>query len=280
MAYQESAGRALVGSIAPKLLFLSDPEAAFEQIDAENLLTPEQRTERKRGALLQIMMVSAMSGKDWANYYRAIDFVKKNDWFWKELGFDSFDAYWKDQTGEAFQAWSELEGMYNFAKIACPKMFTMTREEAFLLYGELARLRTVAPMPAHGTNRHTKIFDTKDEAILRIAQASSYRQVSSGSLERRYARIRRDKPEIAAKILQGEYLKETESGKISIDMAKAETEIYGQPKRATRAPVKTLNDKIKTLLKSVSTADEAKEVVDELALNPLFEPFLIKPSVI
>ena len=276
MAYQESAGRALVGSIAPKILFLSDPEAAFEQIDAENLLTEEQRIERKRGALLQIMLVSAMSGKDWANYYRAIDFVRKNDWFWKELGFDSFDNYWKAQTGEAFQAWSELEGMYNFAKIACPKMFTMTREEAFLLYGELARLRSAAPMGPHGTNRHTKIFDTKDEAILRIAQASSYRNVSSGSLERRYARIRRDKPELAAKILQGEYLKETESGKISIDIGKAETEIYGQPKRTTRAPVKTLNEKIQLLLKDVTTADDAKALIKELSLNPLFEPYLKK----
>jgi hypothetical protein len=36
---------------------------------------------------------------DWASLYEAADFLREHDEFWKELGFESFEDYWRDRAG-------------------------------------------------------------------------------------------------------------------------------------------------------------------------------------
>jgi hypothetical protein len=267
-------GESSVGlHIAPTILFMEDPSEKFRFIDEDLSLSEEQRKVRKMGVLTSIERLSSTSGKDWARYYESIQFLKENDWYWHEQGFHSFEDYWSSKTGDSFQVWAELEAMYNFAKISCPELFTITADQAKELYLELATLRKIAPA-SWGGNRRKKIHATEQEAILRVKEASlTPVKLSSQSLEKRFARIRRDNPEVAAKILQGHFIRKTTANHFYIDMPSAEREAYGEEKMSVKK-AKDRTKHILNIIKSISENDNVELIIEAMKNNPIFSPYI------
>ena len=48
-------------------------------------------------------------GEAWMAIYQTVDLIRENDWYWKEAGFDSFEAFWQNQGQALFGKWAELE---------------------------------------------------------------------------------------------------------------------------------------------------------------------------
>lgn len=268
--YQYAKGASSLGHIAPDILFVTNPHNQFTDIDNNLTLSSEQKLNYKKGLLSEIVRMSDISGTQWAKYYEAIAFLKENDWFWKTDGHADFDTFWQSHTGDGFKAWAELESMYNFAKIACPELFTITKSEAQELYRELEKLRTLPPSAPVGRPR--KVFATENEAKQRILEVATTR-ISGQSLEKRFARLRRDAPEIAARFLQGEFLRKTTAGLLYIDMASAERIAYGESTRAEKRSQNRVKNAVR-VLGAIKEDKEARLIVRSLKQNPTFAPYL------
>ena len=269
--YQFAKGVAKVGHIAPDILFVTNPQNQFTDIDSNLTLTEEQKLNYKKGLLSEIVRTSDISGSQWAKYYEAIAFLKENDWYWKDQGFADFESFWQEHTGNGFQAWAELESMYNFAKIACPELFTITKDEATELYKELEKLRQISAATGHGGERK-KVFETEAHAKQRLLEVASTK-ISGQSLEKRFARLRRDAPEVAAKLLQGEFLRKTTAGFFYIDMASAERIAYGESTRADKRASNRIKNAIK-ILGAIKDDNEARAIIRGLKQNEIFSPYL------
>ena len=176
--------------------------------------------------------------------YQTVDLIRENDWYWKEAGFDSFEAFWQNQGQALFGKWAELESTYQYAHMAAPQLFEVNYDEAKALALELAQFRTVpAALSQREQRSKTGSWKRTDDRppVDSPVEPSHYvkemnspewndgfqqgqRAKADGGNSRfaRFARLRRDNPEIADKFLAGEFVKRFKNGTVQPDMVAAE----------------------------------------------------------
>jgi hypothetical protein len=212
----------------------------------------------------------------WASLYEAADFIREHEEFWKELGFSSFDDYWRDRVGEYFSDWRELEMAYNYAVLACPELFAIDWNEASQMAQHLNHLRQIEPLAEHGSNQHVKRTHTghylsEDDAARRVAQAAAWENLGSTSLEYRVGKIRRERPDVYDRMLKREFFKKTHAGKVMIDLKGAEAAARldkprVRPKKEQLSRGKQLATGVKNQLKESNTSQRV--FIDELLNIP------------
>ena len=225
----------------------------------------------------------------WVAIYEALDLIRIAEWYWKDQGYDSFEDWWKVKGEHVYGTWAELESTYNYAKIAAPHLFDVEYDQARNMAQQLARFRDVAPAmtkggkrdgagaPAGNSNRSIKgvreplienPVDPRDfipelnppqwqEGFDRGQRANKQ---AAGDSIKRFARLRRDAPEVAQQFLAGQFVRSFKSGKVEPDLKSAEiaggVRKEGQSVRRTD-PVANIKRLSKTL-----TMEQLKEVAD------------------
>lgn len=202
---------------------------------------------------------------NWAKFYEAVAIVRDQTKYWRGKGFSSFDDFWRAKAGPAFQSFKELESIYNFAKTACPELFGIDFEGAKLLRQKLERLKTVPALPLHGKWERTKKrhYSDAQEAHAAVTQAMTWHNAGGTSLEYRLAKIKRDRPDIAARILAGEFFKTLGTGLIGIDMAAAEREAYGELKRKPRPTKASVGQNVAKMIRSAASSHVSRQQIIE-----------------
>ena len=183
-------------------------------------------------------------GSAWVAIYQTVDLMRQNDWYWQSAGFDSFDAFWREQGEALFGQWAELESTYQYAHLAAPQLFEVDYDEAKALAQQLAPFRGVpAAMTAEAAGKKggRGHKGSRNAATLSPVNPSDYlaevngadwqegykagKNAKSGPGEdrfRRFARLRRDSPDIADRFLAGEFVKRFKNGTVQPDMVAAE----------------------------------------------------------
>jgi len=208
----------------------------------------------------------------WVAIYQTVDLIRQADWYWKSEGHDSFEAFWQEQGEALFGRWAELEATYQYAHLAAPQLFEVQYEEAKALAMELALFRGIpAAISANPAERGklggrpkkptddcpqviepTHYVKEMNSAEWNDGFQQGQRAKSNGGNSRfaRFARLRRDSPEVADRFLAGEFVKRLKDGIVQADMVAAEMVAgirqEGQPVRQ-RDPVaycKQLADKL------------------------------------
>ena len=88
-------------------------------------------------------------GSAWVAIYQTIDLIRQNDWYWRQAGFNSFDAFWTEQGAALFGQWAELEQTYQYAHLAAPHLFEVDYNEAKELAQQLAQFRSLPASMNH-----------------------------------------------------------------------------------------------------------------------------------
>jgi hypothetical protein len=271
-----SAGRGLAPKLNAATVVMSRQqiENEFDRID--RMATSDAMAIEMRRAAIDRMLEATNNGSEWDRYYSGVSFIRDSEWYWRERGFNSFEEFWHQCGGKAFGEFSELENLYNFAKTACPDLFKMDVDQAMeahrLVATQAATLSRVLPLKSHGgEGRANKIkakssqafFDSAKDAKDRLIGAASYVPASGSSLERRFARIRRDRPDVASDLLTGKYIKKVKSGLWEIDIAAAELLVYGKKDSTKKAIDKNRSNSPHNLVKMLKKVI-AKHSVDEV----------------
>lgn len=176
----------------------------------------------------------------WVAIYETVDLIRQSDWYWKAQGFDSFDAFWQDQGQALFGQWAELEATYQYAHLAAPQLFEVQYEEAKALAHDLAQFRNVPAAKQHG-GRMPGAKNLESEATLSKSAINAQdfmeemnstewregfeegRKVRPGTDRfKRFARLRRDAPDIADRFLAGEFVRKFKNGVVEPDLKAAE----------------------------------------------------------
>jgi len=211
----------------------------------------------------------------WVAIYQTVDLIRQADWYWKSEGHDSFEAFWQEQGEALFGRWAELEATYQYAHLAAPQLFEVQYEEAKALAQQLAPFRHVpaamtkeARSSKAAKDRWSKM-PTDDSPQACPIELNHYvkemnsaewndgfqqgqRAKSNGGNSRfaRFARLRRDAPDVADRFLAGEFIKRFKDGTVQADMVAAEMVAgirqEGQPvrQRDPAAYCKQLADKL------------------------------------
>jgi hypothetical protein len=179
----------------------------------------------------------------WVAIYETVDLIRQNDWYWKGQGFDSFDAFWQEQGAALFGRWAELESTYQYAHLAAPQLFEVQYEEAKALAMELAPFRQVpAAMDPHRNGKAGRPKKSADDRppISPIEPTHWVKEMNSAEWNNgfqqgqrakadggnsrfaRFARLRRDNPEVADRFLAGEFVKRFKDGTVQPDLVAAE----------------------------------------------------------
>ncbi|MEK0419126.1 MAG: hypothetical protein RI949_3132 [Pseudomonadota bacterium] len=181
----------------------------------------------------------------WVAIYETVDLIRQADWYWKGQGFDSFDAFWQEQGAALFGRWADLESTYQYAHLAAPHLFEVQYEEAKAMAMELAQFRQVpaaadahrngkAGRPKKSTDDCPSISDSPVEPTHYVKEMNSaewndgfqqgQRAKADGGNSRfaRFARLRRDNPEVADRFLAGEFVKRFKDGTVRPDLVAAE----------------------------------------------------------
>lgn len=210
----------------------------------------------------------------WVAIYQTVDLIRQNDWYWQSAGFDSFDRFWREQGEALFGKWAELEATYQYAHMAAPHLFEVDYDEAKALAMQLAPLRGVpAAMDPHkrpgNKNASKNTADSGQPCSSPSIEPTHYikemntpdyldgfkdgrRDKADGGNSRfsRFARLRRDAPDVADRFLAGEFVKRFKNGIVQADMVAAELAAgirqEGQPvrQRDPAAYCKQLADKL------------------------------------
>lgn len=207
---------------------------------------------------------------NWAKFYEAVAILREQKAYWQAKGFDSFDSFWRAKAGPSFQSFRELESIYNFAKTACPELFGIDFEGARQLRKRLEQLDAIPALKVHGQQKIKKRFYSgTDEAHAAVAEANTWHNAGGKSLEYRLAKIKRDRPDIAARVLAGEYFRTLGTGQIGIDMAAAEREAYGEPTRKSPPKPSGVGSNVAKMIRSAAKSQTARQqVIDELRTIP------------
>jgi len=177
----------------------------------------------------------------WVAIYETVDLIRQADWYWKGQGFDSFDAFWQEQGAALFGRWADLESTYQYAHLAAPHLFEVQYEEAKALAMELAPFRQVpAALDPHRPkgSKNKKPDDRPSSFSVEPARfvkemnspewndgfQEGQRAKADGGNSRfaRFARLRRDNPEVADRFLAGEFVKRFKNGTVQPDLVAAE----------------------------------------------------------
>ena len=201
----------------------------------------ELETDKERKAFFDEFLKRQRNGfgEAWMAIYQTVDLIRANDWYWKEAGFDSFEAFWQTQGEALFGRWAELEATYQYAHMAAPQLFEVNYDEAKALALELAQFRAVPAAKKNGQRGKAKSLDdhptfspVKPNHYVKEMNSSEWNDgfqqgqlaKAAGGTSRfaRFARLRRDNPEIADKFLAGEFVKRFKNGTVQPDMVAAE----------------------------------------------------------
>ena len=238
----------------------------------------------RRAYLDQIDRAIAAKASDtssWASLYEAADFLREHDEFWKELGFATFEDYWRDRAGEHFDNWRELEEAYNYGVVACPPLFKISWKEARQQAQQVARIRQIAAMSMgmNGSNQHVKRthnghYPTEDDARARVWEGGEWVDHGGNSFEYRVSKIKRDRPDVFDRMVAGDFFKSTQSGVVMIDLKAAE-EAAGRndpkPPRPKREMLGRARQLVSAAKNQLRGAPESQRVfIDELLNLPWF----------
>jgi hypothetical protein len=216
-------------------------------------------TEEERKAFFDEFLKVQRAGfsSAWVAIYQTVDLIRQNDWYWKSAGFESFEAFWQEQGEALFGRWAELEATYQYAHLAAPHLFEVQYEEAKALAQQLAPFRNIpAAMSMEEQRSKAGSWQRKRNHALVASpinpsdylpelnsadwrdgfQQGQRANKSKGEDRfRRFARLRRDSPEIADRFLAGEFVKRFKNGTVQADMVAAEVTAgirqEGQPAR-------------------------------------------------
>lgn len=238
--------------------------------DVRNRFASLENDEQRQGFLDAITAKLDSNWGNWAKFYEAVAIIREQQTYWQSKGFDTFESFWRVKAGPAFQSFKELESIYNFAKTACPELFGIDFKAAQVLHQKLDKLRGVPALENNGGYKAKKRFYSgKDEAHAAVAEANTWHNAGGQSLEYRLAKIKRDRPDIAARILAGEFFKELGTGQIGIDMLSAEREAYGE---AVNKPKRQVSNVGSNVAKTIRSAGKSKvsrqQVINELREIP------------
>lgn len=194
----------------------------------------------------------------WVAIYETVDLIRQSPWYWQQHGFDNFDAFWQQQGQALFGRWADLEATYQYAHLAAPQLFEVQYEEAKAIAQELAQFRAVPaanPIGSGGApigNQNAKKTTANDRPQLiepthyvkemnsaewheGFQQGQRAKADGGNSRFARFARLRRDAPDVADRFLAGEFVKRFKNGTIQPDLVAAEVTAgirsEGQPTR-------------------------------------------------
>lgn len=230
--------------------------ALSRQVCAENYGTLENR-EQREGFFDNLLSDIDRSRSRWAVFYSLAELLQREEWYWRAQGFENFTEFWRARTGQTFAALAEMEQVYRYAQMADPDLFDLPYDQA--AQAELiARLQKIRPSNTHGAikggrgNRYTTKTDVQAEMVR--AAAGDYEPPPPGNgIRRRFARLRRDHPEVANRMLAGEdrFFNTNERG-CQIKWKEVE-KITGKPQRSGHAESK---NRLAQLDKLLRTRDE------------------------
>lgn len=240
--------------------------------DVRDRFASLENDEQREGFLDTITAKLDSNWGTWAKFYEAVAIIRDQSSYWKGKGFDSFESFWRTKAGPAFQSFKELESIYNFAKTACPELFGIDFDGAKQLLRKLEKLSAVPALGHHGGNGRRikkRLYSGTEEAHAAVSEAMKWHNAGGTSLEYRLAKIKRDRPDIAARILAGEYFKTLGTGQIGIDMAAAEREAYGEPTRKSQPKPSGVGSNVAKMIRSAAKSQAARQqVIDELRAIP------------
>lgn len=206
---------------------------------------------------------------NWAAFYEAVEIIREHDAYWRGKGYRSFDEFWRAAAGPCFRSLKELEDIYNFAKTACPEMFQLDFEAARNWAQQVHDLRTLTALDADGGVRIKKRhYADNEEAHAAVVQASRWYNAGGKSLEYRLAKIKRDRPDIAAAVLAGDYFRVLSTGRIGIDIVAAERDAYGENaciRKRQRSAVRTAAKVAGAIRALALSSTERQLLVSELS---------------
>lgn len=203
-------------------------------------------TEAERKAFFDEFLKVQRAGfsSAWVAIYQTVDLMRQNDWYWQSAGFDSFDVFWQDQGQALFGQWAELEATYQYAHMAAPQLFEVDYDEAKAIAQQLARFRGVPAAasadPAERGKLGGRPKKPADDCTQVIEPAHYVKEMNSpeflegfqqgqrakadGGNGRysRFARLRRDAPDVADRFLAGEFIKRCKNGTVLPDLVAAE----------------------------------------------------------
>ncbi len=223
--------------------------AVINSTERVSTLYGELETDKERKGFFDEFLKRQRNGfgEAWMCIYQTVDLIRENEWYWKDAGFDSFEAFWQTQGQALFGRWAELEATYQYAHMAAPQLFKVNYDEAKALALELAQFRNVpAAMTkeARGAkankdrwskiqaddrpqgspiepNHYIKEMNTT-EWNEGFQQGQRAKADGGNSRFARFSRLRRDAPEVADKFLAGEFVKRLKNGTVQPDMVAAE----------------------------------------------------------
>lgn len=243
----------------PELIAISggDIRDRFNSLDNDD---------QRQGFLESIIGKMDSNWGNWAKFYEAVSILREQESFWRNLGFDTFDNFWRVTAGPSFQSFKELEEVYNFAKTACPEMFGINFEGARKLINDLETLKIVPALGPHGAIKRS--YSGEKEASAAAAQAMTWKNAGGNSIEYKLAKIKRDRPDIAARVLAGEFFKTLGTGQVGIDLVAAEREAYGEVVRKVKpkaGEAENVGVKMAQAIRSAAKTPQSRQkIINEL----------------
>lgn len=261
--------------------------AVINSTERVTTLYGELETDKERKAFFDEFLKRQRNGfgEAWMCIYQTVDLIRENDWYWKEAGFNSFEAFWQTQGQALFGKWAELESTYQYAHMAAPQLFEVNYDEAKALALELAQFRAV---PAALTKAEAGAIggssSSGPSSVASPVEPSHYvkemnstewnegfqqgqRAKSNGGNSRfaRFSRLRRDAPEVADKFLAGEFVKRFKNGTVQPDMVAAEV-VAGIRKDGESAPKR---DAVAYAMKLIGTFNTKQLTELQVFINQL-----------
>lgn len=254
----------------------------------------ELETDKERKGFFDEFLKRQRNGfsEAWMCIYQTVDLIRENEWYWKDAGFDSFEAFWQEQGQALFGKWAELESTYQYAHMAAPQLFKVNYDEAKALALALAQFRAVpAAMTTEAqrskaakdrwskmrTDDHPPVSPVEPNHYVKEMNTSEWNDgfqqgqlaKAAGGTSRfaRFARLRRDSPEIADKFLAGEFVKRFKNGTVQPDMVAAEI-AAGIRKEGESAPKR---DAVAYCIKLASKFDTKQLTELQTFVNQLLE---------
>ena len=223
----------------------------------------------------------------WVEIYEVISLIKVAEWYWQDLGFDSFDAFWAENGEPVFGAWAEMEQTHHYAKLAAPHLFDVSWDKARQMAAIGNELSRIQPAKKNGQRGPAQKGVPPGTAFLDEAKAKALQTAvpelcspekqegikigknlqsrGSNSNHTRFKRLRRDAPEVAAKVMAGDeaYFLTDKHGQVKLNLKPAEVEagIVKPDEKVGRQGKSDPVANIKRLSKTL-TMEQLKEVAD------------------
>jgi hypothetical protein len=180
----------------------------------------------------------------WVAIYETVDLIRQADWYWKGQGFDSFDAFWQQQGEQLFGRWADLEATYQYAHLAAPHLFEVEYDDAKALAQQLRVFSSVPPANPNGVrNPGGKRGPARLDGVRKPGNPVDPRAFmpelnsddwqdgynrgrlaskdAAGDSFKRFARLRRDAPDVADQFLAGQFVRKFKNNRPPVPDLKA-----------------------------------------------------------